>query len=160
MSSTVDYFGIVYGRNQTMNWKYYELVEGVHNKFWMIARHEDGKGFTARWGKIGTTGQMQMKNFSSVSRTIKAFNDKVWEKTKKRYVLKHHGDDFLTAEGANAYRPGRPITETMKYFRRRDPIVHDPNKTITPAPKKKKAKGKKTAIKPKFKIRIRKRKAE
>jgi len=153
-------------RPYVMNWRYFELVEGVHNKFWMIARHENGRGFTARWGKIGSAGQMQMKNFPSVSMTNKAFSDKINEKIRKNYVPRHSGNDFLTAEGTNMYRPGMRITNEMKHVRRRESRTREEilNEMVPQIPKKKKAKKKNpkkvTPPKPKFKIRIKKRKVE
>ena len=41
----------------------FELVDGTSNKFWEIALEE--ASFTVRFGRIGTSGQVQQKTFGS-----------------------------------------------------------------------------------------------
>ncbi len=63
----------------------YELSDGSSNKFWDIRLA--GKSFTTTFGKIGATGQTQLKQFSSDA-DAKAAHDKVIaEKVKKGYAL-------------------------------------------------------------------------
>ena len=59
----------------------YELVEGTSNKFWEIEKSK-GDTFLVRWGRIGSSGQTQIKKLSA------AQHDKlVGEKVKKGYQL-------------------------------------------------------------------------
>jgi len=63
----------------------YEFVEGASKKFWEIAL--EGTSFTTTYGRIGTDGQMSMKEFDS-EETAKTEHDKlIAEKTKKGYAL-------------------------------------------------------------------------
>jgi uncharacterized protein (TIGR02996 family) len=61
----------------------YELSDGSSNKFWEITL--DGKSFKTTFGKIGSTGQTQLKQFSSDADAKKAYEKLIAEKTKKGY---------------------------------------------------------------------------
>ncbi len=62
----------------------YEFVEGSSAKFWEIDLA--GKGFTVRFGKIGASGQTQIKTFASAA-IAKTEHDKlIAQKTKKGYA--------------------------------------------------------------------------
>ena len=62
----------------------FELVEGSSNKFWEIQL--EGSSFTTRYGKIGTDGQVTLKEFDSPDKAQKEYDKLVAEKTKKGYV--------------------------------------------------------------------------
>ena len=63
----------------------YELSEGTSNKFWDIAL--SGKSFTTTFGKIGASGQTQIKKFGSDADARTAHDKLVAEKVKKGYKL-------------------------------------------------------------------------
>ncbi|MFO0668903.1 MAG: WGR domain-containing protein [Polyangiaceae bacterium] len=62
----------------------YEFSEGTSNKFWEITL--EGSSFTTRYGKIGTDGQVTLKEFDSADKAQKEYDKLVAEKTKKGYV--------------------------------------------------------------------------
>ena len=62
----------------------FEFVEGSSSKFWQIAL--DGASFTVQWGKIGTAGQSQVKEFASAAAAQAEHDKLVKEKTKKGYA--------------------------------------------------------------------------
>jgi len=69
----------------------YEYSEGTSNKFWEIKL--DGASFTATWGRIGTTGQTQLKTFKSDAEAKRAYDKLIEEKLKKGYELAGGGED-------------------------------------------------------------------
>jgi len=60
-----------------------ELVEGASSKFWEIQL--EGTGFTVRWGRIGTNGQTQQKNFATEQKAKDEHDKLLTEKLKKGY---------------------------------------------------------------------------
>ncbi|MDI1428301.1 WGR and DUF4132 domain-containing protein [Polyangium sorediatum] len=62
----------------------FEFVEGSSKKFWQIER--DGSQLSIQWGKIGTAGQSQVKDFPSDPKAQAEHDKLVAEKTKKGYV--------------------------------------------------------------------------
>ena len=62
----------------------FEFVEGTSSKFWEIQL--EGSSFTTRYGKIGTDGQVTLKEFDSADKAQKEYDKLVAEKTKKGYV--------------------------------------------------------------------------
>lgn len=64
----------------------FEFVEGSSSKFWEITL--EGSSFTTSYGKIGTAGQMSMKEYDSDDKAKKEYDKLVAEKTKKGYVEK------------------------------------------------------------------------
>ena len=62
----------------------FEFVEGSSSKFWEIQL--EGSSFTTRYGKLGTDGQVTLKEFDSPDRAQKEYDKLVVEKTKKGYV--------------------------------------------------------------------------
>ena len=64
----------------------FEFVEGSSAKFWEIKL--EGTSFTTRYGKLGTDGQMSMKEYDSEEKAQKEYDKLVAEKTKKGYVEK------------------------------------------------------------------------
>lgn len=61
-----------------------ELVEGASSKFWEIQL--EGSGFTVRWGRIGTNGQTQQKNFATEQKAKDEHDKLLAEKLKKGYA--------------------------------------------------------------------------
>lgn len=66
--------------------RYFELVDGSSSKFWEIKL--EGSSFTTRYGRIGTDGQMSMKEHDSEDKARREYDKLVSEKTKKGYVEK------------------------------------------------------------------------
>jgi predicted DNA-binding WGR domain protein len=65
--------------------RHLELVDGTSNKFWEID-YTDGDGeFTVTWGRIGTAGQTQTKEFATSDKAATEYAKLVAEKTKKGY---------------------------------------------------------------------------
>lgn len=62
----------------------FHFQDGKSDKFWEIER--SGNSFTVRFGKIGTNGQSQTKEFEDAEKTEKEYNKLVAEKLKKGYV--------------------------------------------------------------------------
>jgi predicted DNA-binding WGR domain protein len=61
-----------------------EFVEGTSSKFWRA--RVDGSTVTVNYGRIGTTGQTQPKDFGDVGAAQKEYDKLVREKRKKGYV--------------------------------------------------------------------------
>lgn len=64
--------------------RHLEFSDGSSHKFWKIEL--DGSSFTVTFGRIGTSGQAQNKEFASDAEARKAFDKLVSEKTKKGYT--------------------------------------------------------------------------
>ena len=62
----------------------FEFSEGSSNKFWEIEL--SGSSFTVTWGKIGTTGQTQTKDFPTEAKAQSEHDKLVSEKVKKGYA--------------------------------------------------------------------------
>jgi predicted DNA-binding WGR domain protein len=73
-----------------MSKREFRFTEGSSNKFWTISLEENK--YTVRFGKIGTAGQTQTKEFSNEAEAKKAYEKLVAEKTKKGYVEVKTGD--------------------------------------------------------------------
>ena len=70
----------------------FELIEGTSDKFWEIDDTVDQLGFTVRYGRRGTNGQIQTKTFDTAAKAgterdklIAAFNRH--EETRTRRTL-------------------------------------------------------------------------
>lgn len=98
---------------ETRSW-YLQLIEGIHFKFYRIT--VVGNQLTTHWGRIGTAGQMQVKNFGSFSRACSEANRKLAEKRSKGY-------DYEVDPQA----PARPTTPVAAPASQR-------NQAPTPAP--------------------------
>ena len=64
--------------------RYFEFVGGGSSKFWEVSL--TGKAFTVRFGKMGTDGQTQLKQFPTAEKAAAECEKLVAEKTKKGYV--------------------------------------------------------------------------
>ena len=62
----------------------FEMTEGSASKFWEISM--EGSAFTVRYGRLGTDGQTQRKEFADEAKAQAAANKLVAEKTGKGYV--------------------------------------------------------------------------
>ena len=88
---------------------FYNLIntKNGHNKFYTIYLYaftdkETGKDnsiyVSLQWGKIGTRGQAQHKEFKSRGEAINFTEDKVGEKLKKGYEFKETEESRLIAD--------------------------------------------------------------
>ena len=82
-----------------------EFVEGTSSKFWRA--RVDGTTVTVNYGRIGTTGQTQPKDFGDVGAAQREYDKLVREKRKKGYVDAGGGsappdDDDEDLDGADA----------------------------------------------------------
>jgi predicted DNA-binding WGR domain protein len=62
----------------------FQLLEGSSKKFWAIQL--EGKAFAVTFGRIGTAGQTQRKEFATAGEAVKAHDKLVAEKVAKGYV--------------------------------------------------------------------------
>jgi len=62
----------------------FEFTEGNSRKFWAVA--QEGVSLTIRFGRIGTTGQVQTKTFADEPRAQREMAKLIAEKTGKGYV--------------------------------------------------------------------------
>jgi predicted DNA-binding WGR domain protein len=67
-----------------MSRREFQFVEGPSSKFRTIEL--SGSSFTVNWGRIGTNGQSQTKEFSSDAEASKQYEKLVAEKLKKGYT--------------------------------------------------------------------------
>jgi uncharacterized protein (TIGR02996 family) len=91
--------------------RYFEFSEGSSNKFWEAS--VEGTTLKTRHGKIGTTGQIVIKELSSKPEAMSAMDKLIAEKTKKGYVEGGGGgapagdagdDDEPAASSANGFK--------------------------------------------------------
>ncbi|HET6878888.1 MAG TPA: DNA ligase [Pirellulales bacterium] len=66
--------------------RHFEFVEGGSAKFWEIS--SSGTDVTVRFGRLGTQGQTQTKNFADAEAAERHVEKLIGEKTKKGYVEK------------------------------------------------------------------------
>jgi predicted DNA-binding WGR domain protein len=69
-----------------MSRREFEFSDDKSNKFWAIEL--DGSSFTVNYGRIGTNGQTQTKDFASPEAAKKEYDKLVAEKVKKGYTEK------------------------------------------------------------------------
>jgi len=105
----------------------FHYSDDVSHKFWSIDL--DGSTQIAQWGRIGTTGQMQTKEFASADAAQAACAKLIAEKVRKGYIevtavdkaedaiataQSHLGDAF--AEGITVTYGGEPATLVRRYI--------------------------------------------
>ena len=72
-----------------MSRREFEFSDDKSNKFWIIEL--DGNEFTVNFGRIGTNGQTQTKEFASPDAAKKEYDKLIAEKLKKGYKEKSGG---------------------------------------------------------------------
>lgn len=87
----------------------YEFSEGSSNKFWEIEL--DGSSFTTKYGKIGTDGQVTLKEFDSEDKAKKEYDKLIAEKTKKGYELVSGGKAKAAAPAKAAAAPAKKASK-------------------------------------------------
>ena len=79
--------------------KYYlEFCDEKSNKFWEISL--EGSGFIVRFGKIGTAGQIQQKNFE---------NEQKAQKEAEKLVAKKRKDGYVDVQKTDAKLPPKKV---------------------------------------------------
>jgi predicted DNA-binding WGR domain protein len=78
----------------------FELSDGSSNKFWEMDYVGGSSSFTVRWGRIGTNGQTQIKEFASSAKAETEQAKLVKEKLDKGYSE--------TGEGSSVVQPPQP----------------------------------------------------
>lgn len=76
------------GVSVSTNTRRFEFIDPSQNasKFWQIALHPDGLGFTTGYGRIGTKGQSRSKVFTTPFACQCAYDDIIRQKLRKGYV--------------------------------------------------------------------------
>ena len=69
-----------------MSKREFEFSDEKSNKFWIIEL--DGESYTVNFGRIGTNGQTQTKEFASADAAKKEYDKLIAEKIKKGYKEK------------------------------------------------------------------------
>lgn len=69
----------------SLNYERYELVDGTHNKFWEVA--VDNLTMYVKYGRIGTSGQMNLKIFQTNEEAVSYSVKMKREKIQKGYKL-------------------------------------------------------------------------
>jgi predicted DNA-binding WGR domain protein len=68
-------------------------TENGHNKFWIGTKgHETSTNAPVvilQWGKIGSAGHTELKRFKNIFRRDNYFEDRVWDKRAKNYVVNY-----------------------------------------------------------------------
>jgi predicted DNA-binding WGR domain protein len=72
-----------------MSERVFEYTEGTSQKFWSISL--DGKSHTVRFGRLGSSGQTQTKEFATEAEARKSYDKLIQEKLKKGYVERGTG---------------------------------------------------------------------
>ena len=80
----------------------FTCADGKSNKFWNIELKE--RSFTVQFGKAGTTGQTQVKEFANEAAALKAHDKLVAEKLAKGY---RETTAVAPASAARATKPTR-----------------------------------------------------
>lgn len=83
-----------------MTQRTFEYSEGTSSKFWTIML--DGNTHTVNFGRIGTAGQTQTKEFASASEAEKSASKLAAEKVRKGYVEKTSGTAASASTAASA----------------------------------------------------------
>jgi predicted DNA-binding WGR domain protein len=100
-----------------MSEREFQLSEGTSHKFWSIRL--DGKTHTVRFGRIGTTGQTQTKEYASEDDARRAYEKLIQEKVRKGYVEQSAVGSRQSAEGSRQEAGGRrQEAEGVQAFRR------------------------------------------
>ncbi len=95
-----------------MSRREFTFVEGSSSKFWAI--EQSGKSFTVTFGRIGTAGQTQTKEFVSDDEAKKAAEKLIAEKTKKGYTETSAASAAHAASTTSATPSAKPSAKPKK----------------------------------------------
>jgi predicted DNA-binding WGR domain protein len=100
----------------------FQFVEGASKKFWAVQLA--GKAFEVAFGRIGTAGQTQRKEFKTVGEAVKAHDKLIAEKVAKGYV-EVGGAPAPSPGPAGKQKPAvayRVFLTSDEYFRTAKPV--------------------------------------
>lgn len=103
----------------------FQFIEGTSKKFWAIELEEIR--FTVNWGRLGTTGQTQTKEFASNGDAKKEYEKLVAEKLKKGYAEVGAGSATSTS---TSQAPSKKPAKSKKA----DEVAAAPNPPIPAVP--------------------------
>jgi predicted DNA-binding WGR domain protein/cell wall assembly regulator SMI1 len=107
----------------------YELSDGASNKFWEITL--DGPRFKTRYGRIGSAGQVTLKEYDSAE-TAKREHDKlVAEKVKKGYRI-GRTPPAQTAKVAKPAMMAKPAKTAKPTAKTKTKAARAPTKSVLP----------------------------
>ena len=92
------------GKKVVALWRFFELVDAKSNKFWAIKLEDESH--SVLFGRIGTSGQQQTKDFDTAKEAKESYEKLVHEKTNKGY--KEINPTAITNE------PAEPVVENGK----------------------------------------------
>jgi predicted DNA-binding WGR domain protein len=113
----------------------FQFVQGASKKFWAIQLA--GTAFDVAFGRIGTAGQTQHKEFKTAGEAIKAHDKLIAEKVAKGYV--EVGGPAAQPQGAVAYRVGLTYDEygrsvkPLRFSEKLAAFLADPGVSALPA---------------------------
>ena len=88
----------------------YEFDDGKSSKFWQV--EQIGAELHISWGKIGTAGQSQVKNFDDAAKATAAKDKLIAEKSKKGYVAEGQAVQVAPKADADAIAQADASSET------------------------------------------------
>ena len=101
-----------------MSKRYFEVVEGTSNKFWEIWK--EGVQVYTRYGKIGSNGQITVKDEGTDEKAQKLYDKLVREKTGKGYQEKSASGGAAPAPAARAAQAAEPKPPALVQFKEDD----------------------------------------
>lgn len=105
-----------------MSRREFQLVEGTSKKFWAIELN--GKSHTVNFGRIGTAGQTQTKDFTSEADAKTAYDKLIAEKVKKGY----------TEVSAAAAAPAAPAAKSTPKSKKTESATPEPPPPVPASP--------------------------
>lgn len=108
----------------------FEFSEGASNKFWTIQL--DDRLQTINFGRIGTSGQIQTKEFGTTDEAKKSFEKLINEKVKKGYVEKTPGAALQASTPKRASEPEPKPVVSATIVPSPTPVA--PIEAVTPPP--------------------------
>jgi predicted DNA-binding WGR domain protein len=100
--------------------------DGKSSKFWKLVL--EGNSHTTTFGKLGTAGRTQTKNFPSEHLALTAYHRLFFEKLRKGYVEAVPGSATGTAAAPTESTPGNPAAVTSR--RSRKSAVNPPETAV------------------------------
>ncbi len=88
------------GKKAANIWRFFELVDTKSNKFWAIKLEDESH--SVMFGRIGTSGQQQTKDFESVKEAKESYEKLIREKANKGYKEVSPISTATTTESAEA----------------------------------------------------------
>jgi len=122
--------------------KRFELVDGKSSKFWEVT--QVGSDLELSWGRIGSDGQSQTKNFASPEKAALERDKLVRSKTKKGYALVSDDGDTAAASAPQTSSAPAPDSAPEEPGARGEPVgqgvvagscVQDPEDIMALPPK-------------------------